>query len=117
MARGAGASLEAYSALAPAGAAAGVEENHRASLEIARSMPAEAVFYDLVYHPEETVFLRHARETGHRAVNGQGMIVAQAVEAFFNHISQRELEAQQMHTSATRRRLHDIMARAWTARL
>jgi shikimate dehydrogenase len=115
MARGAGASLEAYSALAPAGAAARVEENHRASLEIARSIPAEAVFYDLVYHPEETVFLRHARETGHRAVNGQGMIVAQAVEAFFNHICRRELEAQQMHTPATRRRLQDVMTRAWAA--
>jgi shikimate dehydrogenase len=115
IARGEGASLEPFSALAPAGAAEAIEENHRVSLEIARSIPADAVFYDLIYHPEETVFLRHGRETGHRAVNGRGMIVAQAVEAFFNHICRRELEAKQMRTPETRRRLRNIMARAWTA--
>jgi len=108
-------SLEPYSALAPAIASEAVEENHRVSLAIARSVPADAVFYDIVYHPEETVFLRHARQTGHRAVNGRGMIVAQAVEAFFNHICRRELEAKRMHTPESRRRLSDIMARAWTA--
>jgi hypothetical protein len=43
------------------------------------------------------------------------MIVAQAVEAFYNHICRRELEAKQMHTPETRRRLRDIMTRAWTA--
>lgn len=114
MAYGETASLEAYSALAPAGAGESVDDNLQVSLEIARAIPADAVFYDLVYHPEETVFLRHARETGHRAVNGRGMIVAQAVEAFFNHVCRRELDAKRMHTPETRRRLRDIMARAWT---
>jgi shikimate dehydrogenase len=115
IARGAGASLEPFSALAPAGGAAAVEENHRASRTIARAIPADTVFYDLIYHPEETVFLRHARETGHRAVSGRGMIVAQAVESFFSLICRRELEAKQMRTPETRRRLRDIMTRAWTA--
>jgi len=115
-----GRSLEAYSALAPAaptspGKAGGtIEKNHSISLDIARSVPADAVFYDLIYHPEETVFLRHARQTGHRAVNGRGMIVAQAVEAFFNHVCRRELEAARRHTPETRRRLSEIMNAAWT---
>jgi shikimate dehydrogenase len=115
VAGGEGASLEPYSALAPARAAAGIEENHRVSLEISRSVPGDTVFYDLIYHPEETVFLRHARQTGHRAVSGRGMIVAQAVESFFSHICRRELDAKQMRTPETRRRLREIMARAWTA--
>ncbi|HEY1268644.1 MAG TPA: shikimate dehydrogenase [Candidatus Binatia bacterium] len=105
------ASLERYSALAPA-SSAGVNDNHRLSLSIARSVPAGAVFYDLVYHPEETVFLRHARETGHRAVNGRGMIVAQAVEGFMNHICRDELEAASLHNEQTRRRLAEIMTAA-----
>lgn len=121
--RGAGAaSLEAYSSLAPVTTISGaensggenIEENHRTSMEIARSVPLDAVFYDLIYHPEETVFMHHGRATGHRVTNGRGMIVAQAVEAFFNHICLHELEAAGLRTPATRRRLREIMNRGWT---
>jgi shikimate dehydrogenase len=110
-----GQSLERYSALAPASGsgAADIEANHRRSVSIARSVPREIVFYDLVYHPEETVFLRHARETGHRAVNGRGMIVAQAVESFMNHICREELQAAGLHSDKTRRRLVEIMLAAF----
>ncbi|HKA32469.1 MAG TPA: shikimate dehydrogenase [Candidatus Binatia bacterium] len=113
--RGERQSLERYSALAPASGsrAADIDANHKRSLSIARSVPRETVFYDLVYHPEETVFLRHARETGHRAVNGRGMIVAQAVESFMNHICRRELEADGLHNEETRRRLAKVMLAAW----
>ena len=115
--------LETYSALAPANPAnasepasaapADVEANHRDSWDLARSIPKTTVFYDLVYHPAETVFLRHGRESGHRTLNGEGMIVAQAVEAFFNHICRRQLERAGLHTEETRRRILEIMARAW----
>ena len=110
-----GQSLERYSALAPVSGsrAADVEANHRLSLSIARSVPRETAFYDLVYHPEETVFLRHARETGHRAVNGRGMIVAQAVESFMNHICRQQLQAAGLHSEQTRRRLVEIMLAAF----
>lgn len=110
-----GGSLERYSALAPASGsgAADIEPNHRLSLSIARSAPRQTVFYDLIYHPEETVFLRHARETGHRAVNGRGMIVAQAVESFMNHICREELQAAGLHSDKTRRRLVEIMLAAF----
>lgn len=38
--------------------------------------------YDIVYTPEETRFLREAREAGWEAINGVAMFVGQAVEAF-----------------------------------
>lgn len=111
---GTGQSLERYSALASVSGsrAVDIEANHRLSLAIACSVPRDTVFYDLVYHPEETVFLRHARETGHRAVNGRGMIVAQAVESFMNHICRGELQAAGLHSEQTRRRLVEIMLAA-----
>src|ERR1051326_17799 len=93
--------------------AADIEANHGLSLSIARSVPRDTVFYDLVYHPEETVFLLHARETGHRAVNGRGMIVAQAVESFMNHICRQQLQAAGLHNEQTRRRLVEIMLAAF----
>src|SRR5258706_2111964 len=79
-----GGALEPYSALAPdrPEAPAGpesIDANNRASLELAGRVPQSTVFYDLVYHPAESVFLRHGRLTGHRTQNGRGMIVAQAV--------------------------------------
>lgn len=106
--------LERYSALAPAslGMDDDIVANHRLSLAIAQAVPSEAVFYDLVYHPEETVFLRHARETGHRAVNGRGMIVAQAVEGFMNHICRDELKTAGLHNEQTRGRLAKTMLAA-----
>lgn len=113
--------FEAYSALAPtpetpaeAARRENIEENHRISMEIAHAVPRETIFYDLIYHPEETVFMRHARATGHRTTNGRGMIVAQAVESFFNHICRPALETAGLHTHATRAMLRDVMDRAWT---
>ena len=110
-----GGALEPYSALAPARPEAreDIEANNRASLELARLVPKTTAFYDLVYHPEETVFLRHGRLTGHRTQNGRGMIVAQAVEAFFSHICRRELEKAGLHTEQTRKRLLEVMTDAW----
>lgn len=37
---------------------------------------------DIIYFPIETELLRHARRIGCRAINGGGMVVFQAVEAF-----------------------------------
>lgn len=125
--------LEPYSALAPAHPAtlrearkeaafyrdwlsaslADIEANNRASWELALLIPPKVGFCDLVYHPEETVFLRHGRLSGHRALNGKGMIVAQAVEAFFNHICRPYLKRAKLYRPETQRRLLEIMAKAW----
>lgn len=124
--------LEPYSALAPANPAglaqdggpefyraclgasiADIEANNRVSWQLALSIPLNAAFYDLIYHPEETVFLRHGRLTGHRTLNGRGMIVAQAVEAFFNHIGREALRHAGLDNPETRDRVSKVMGEAW----
>lgn len=45
-------------------------------------MPANVVFYDLVYTPLETVFLARARAAGATAIDGLGMLVHQGAFAF-----------------------------------
>lgn len=45
-------------------------------------LPPQAVVYDLVYNPAETVLLRRARQQGLPAANGLGMLVEQARLAF-----------------------------------
>jgi shikimate dehydrogenase len=126
--------LESYSALAPArplfaegeesGAAessgAGaraleddIRRNNDASLRLASALPRSVRFYDLIYHPEETVFLRHGRDTGHPTMNGQAMIVCQAAIAFCSHICQAELQARGMNDGETYRRISATMHNAW----
>jgi len=42
----------------------------------------EKVFYDLIYSPRETAFLKNARRKGHFGLNGVGMLVLQGAKAF-----------------------------------
>jgi len=42
----------------------------------------KTLFYDLIYNPKETNFLRDARLRGNKTINGQMMFLAQAKEAF-----------------------------------
>ncbi len=44
--------------------------------------PKKTLFVDLIYNPAETKFLRLARQSGHRALNGLGMLVYQGAQAF-----------------------------------
>ena len=45
-------------------------------------MPAQTVYYDLVYNPLETIFLARARAAGAITVDGLGMLVHQGAVAF-----------------------------------
>lgn len=126
--------LEPYSALAPAHppplprddlapaefekrwrevAGADIETNNRASLSIAEAVPLDVAFYDLIYHPEETVFLRHASMTGHRTMNGKAMIINQAALAFCNHVCREALEGRGGARPQILDRLIRIMYSAW----
>jgi shikimate dehydrogenase len=123
--------LEPYSALAPAHppslnaleknfeqrwheqALADIEANNRSSETLAQLIPQATRFYDLIYHPEETVFLRHGRMTGHRTMNGKSMIVRQAVIAFCQRICQRQLAELGKDNAETFRQVAEIMYRAW----
>ena len=46
------------------------------------ALPAGAAVFDLVYRPEETAWARAAREAGHRATDGEGMLLEQGALAF-----------------------------------
>lgn len=126
--------MEAYSALAPANppviaeagadpaefenrwwaaAADDVEENHQASLRLAQAIPPRARFYDLIYHPEETVFLRHGRSTGHSTMNGKSMIINQAVIAFCERICAGAFQARAASKPGAYDEILEIMYRAW----
>jgi len=124
--------LAPYSALAPAQppllpvilgdafeiqwrAAAGqdIESNNRASEILAAKIPAATRFYDLIYHPEETVFLRHGRESGHHSMNGKNMIVCQAVIAFCRRICRQQLQSLGKDTPATQRDVATVMYANW----
>ena len=123
--------LAPYSALAPAqppllpenlgdgferqwraAAANDIEANNRSSETLAAAIPAATRFYDLVYHPEETVFLRHGRESGHRTMNGKSMIICQAVIAF-RKICRQQLQSLGKDTQATLRELAEVMFANW----
>jgi shikimate dehydrogenase len=95
---------EAYSSLAPATPAGFLEgefpslshlmnawfiassedigENMTASTRIVSEASFEARFFDVIYDPAETAFLRYARQSGHQTKNGGVMNLAQAVRAF-----------------------------------
>ena len=126
--------LEPYSALAPAHPAAwaamttdqlgaernwqkaardDIESNNRASMKIAESVPQHVRFYDLIYHPEETVFLRHAKLTGHPTMNGKAMIINQAVIALCRRICSAQLSARGLNTLNTYNEILDVMYSAW----
>jgi len=126
--------LEPYSALAPANpktfsasddakpefyqnwlsaSLSDIEANNGASLRLALSIPTNVGFCDLIYFPLETVFLRHGRLSGHRTLNGRGMNVAQAADAFFNKVCRGYLRDRKLHNAATYQRIVDIMYAAW----
>ena len=40
------------------------------------------LFYDVIYNPEETNFLKTGKELGNKTENGKTMFIYQALEAF-----------------------------------
>ncbi len=89
-----------------------IEANQRHSETFAANIPSTTRFYDLIYHPEETVFLRHGRQTGHRTMNGKSMIVRQAVRAF-RRICQPQLARLGKDIDETFAQVTEVMSRAW----
>jgi shikimate dehydrogenase len=121
--------MEPYSALAPAdpptfgegdskqqwleAARAAIESNQAASLAIAKSIPPSVGFYDLIYHPNETLFLRHGRLTGHRTMNGKAMIIHQAALAFSRHICVSALRSKGIDPFESFGSILNVMYEAW----
>jgi shikimate dehydrogenase len=69
-------------------------------------LPAAAAVYDLVYNPPQTAFVKQARARGHKACNGVGMLIHQAVPAFAAFYGQAPAA-----TAALRAELEQALAR------
>lgn len=65
------------------------------SLAFLSALPTEAAVCDVVYEPRETSLLRAARELGHPAMNGLGMLLHQAVFAL-EHFLHRPLDRKEL---------------------
>jgi shikimate dehydrogenase len=127
--------MEPYSALAPANpvvfpeeehgvgtafyqawfeaSIADIEANNAASARLALSLPIEVRFFDIVYAPLETAFLRHGRLTGHKTINGKGMNVGQAVDAMFDKVCRGYFESHGIHNEKTYKRILGVMYEVW----
>jgi hypothetical protein len=92
---------------------ADIEANNAASARLALSLSPDIRFFDIVYAPLETVFLRHGRLTGHKTINGKGMNVAQAVDAMFDKVCRGYFESHGMHNEKTYERILDVMYEVW----
>jgi shikimate dehydrogenase len=90
-----------------------IQANHAASMRIATQAPMHTAFFDLVYAPPETTMLRHARWSGHPTLNGQGMIIFQALAAFCDHIVRAEIERGGLDLVVARRMVLAAMSDAW----
>ncbi|MDA9687659.1 shikimate dehydrogenase [Candidatus Pelagibacter sp.] len=59
----------------------GLKKNDNININFANT-DKKTLFYDLIYNPKETSFLRDARLRGNKTINGQMMFLNQAKEAF-----------------------------------
>jgi hypothetical protein len=82
-------------------------------MEILNKLPSRTACYDIIYSPVETVFLQQARWSGHRTLNGKGMNVLQAVEAFFHKVCRPLLEEKGLYTPVQYQRVLTSMVEQW----
>lgn len=93
-------------------AAEGIGRNNGQAIRTLLATKPLAAFVDLIYAPEETVFLRHARLAGHPTLNGRGTLTMQAVEGFMLMTGGRGFLPPGLPSAALRRRLAVVMAGA-----
>ncbi|MEX0803032.1 MAG: shikimate dehydrogenase [Candidatus Binatia bacterium] len=94
-------------------ARADIDVNNQSSMNMAQSIPQNVRFYDLIYHPEETVFLSHGKLTGHQTRNGKAMIVRQAVIACCRHICKHHLLESGKDNATTYQAISELMFASW----
>lgn len=58
------------------------DNNSALSYEIISKINNDSLFYDLIYNPETTSFLRFAKETKKEILNGKDMLIYQASKSF-----------------------------------
>jgi shikimate dehydrogenase len=59
----------------------GLKEEDKINLNFS-SMPKNKLFYDVIYNPKETNFLKIGKSLGNKILNGKLMFIYQALSAF-----------------------------------
>lgn len=59
----------------------GMHKDDPSIINVTRAGHDDTVFYDLIYNPKETTFLREARESGRQTINGLDMLIYQGIAA------------------------------------
>ena len=90
-----------------------IVRNTEAGARAALAIPAEVPFFDAVYAPRETVFLRDGRLTGRRTLGGSAMSVAQAADALAHRVCRPLLDAAGLDHAAVDTRVRNVMGRLW----
>jgi shikimate dehydrogenase len=90
-----------------------IEANHSMTNKILNTVPQETKFVDLIYSPLETQTLATARWSGHAVLNGKGMNICQAADAFVNRILRSHLTSMGWDLRTTYRRVFEIMSQVW----
>ncbi len=109
--------LQAYSPLWPTGGD-DRENNLERNLKMSEKILGffkKAKLFDLIYSPEETVLLKQGRAAGRRTLNGKGMMIWQAVEAFVKVMRSNETfkEYTQKNPNTWHKKILEAMASAW----
>jgi shikimate dehydrogenase len=92
---------------------ADIRSNLRVASELMLAVSQQTTFVDLIYAPRETVTLRLARLSGHRILNGRGMNIAQAADAFVNRVMRRHFAASAGQLDAVYEKVFRTMADVW----
>ena len=87
--------------------------NHAISLATVARAREGAAFFDAIYAPLESEMLRHARLAGHPTLNGRGMNIAQAADAFARRVMPRPLARQGESVARLYEQAFEVMARVW----
>ncbi len=90
-----------------------IEANLSRTNKTLSAIPTETAFVDLIYSPLETRTVAMARWSGHRVLNGKGMNIAQAADAFVNRVMRLHLTSLGWDLESTYRRVFQIMAQVW----
>ncbi len=90
-----------------------IRRNFDISMLTIAKLPRAAFCYDIVYAPTETTFLRQARLSGHGTLNGQGMNVHQAVEAFMQYVCPELVKQAGADPEQAHARVLKAMSEAW----
>jgi shikimate dehydrogenase len=104
------ATQEAFMATWFAASSDDIHSNHLAAEKLTLATSSNAVFMDLIYAPFETEFLRLARFSGRRTLNGKAMNIWQAVDGFCGKVMKNRIAGSPMEIENT---VFKTMASVW----